>query len=309
MIIFLNPLFFLLLFLIPIFVYFYIKKRKKQNIYSSFSDLKKIFKTNSKINFLRNFLIILIFFLFVCIFANPNYEKKSFWEKDIVFVLDISYSMLAEDLGEKRIELAKKIIFDLLQTNQKNKIWLVIFSWKSFIWLPLSSDFWMIKDYLSSLNLEKIQNNNFSWTAIWDAILSWKNILEKSSKEKIIVLLTDWEANTWINPEKIYLFLENSNIKIFSIWVWWNEKTFINFDNWFLKQKVEVLPLNKDFLKDLSEKTNWKYFDILEKEKILTDSELNDFSEKLDFSDLYDFFSCLLIFALFLLILTFIPKK
>ncbi|MCD5385379.1 aerotolerance regulator BatA, partial [Candidatus Gracilibacteria bacterium] len=109
---FLNKGYFVLILLIPLLIYFFYKKDSKGINFLYFGDVKKVYKTNSKMFYIKYILLILILINFVIILANPNTTNVSEKVKkngiDIVIALDISGSMDAEDLKPSRIEAAKK---------------------------------------------------------------------------------------------------------------------------------------------------------------------------------------------------------
>lgn len=320
---FLNPEYFLILLIFPIFVYFFYKIRSKRAIFSPFDDLNSVFKSSSFLYFFKIFLIFLILFFLSIILANPN--KVNILEKDkknwidIVFALDISESMNAYDLNPTRLELAKKLISDFIKKQNTNRVWLVVFAWKPFIWIPLTFDYNILAETIKNISSSTINQKNLSWTAIWDAILMSKNIFDENDKkrEKIIILLTDWDANTWIDPKIAAKFTSEKNIKIFSIWIWWEKEAFVDYKVWPFTEKVSIPPLNDESLQEISKISFWKFFRATDNktfENIFKDLEKLEKTDieilsKKTYKDFYDFFAYILSFLIFLLIISFIYKK
>lgn len=317
---FLNPEYFLIIIIIPFFLYFFLKKDKNNPIFSGFYDLKSIYKTNSFLYYFRIILIISIIFTFSLILSNPNLENISEKEQkkgiDIVLAFDVSDSMNAWDLTPTRLEAAKTLIWKFLEKQKTNRVWLVIFSWKPFVWIPLTFDYWILQESIKSIKSDIINQQKLWWTAVWDAILMAKNMFEKEekSREKVIVLLTDWEANVWVDPKIAAISAKEKNIKIYSIWIWWEKETFINFKVWPFEQKAIIPPLNDKSLREISDLTKAKFyrasdnktfeniFSELEKlEKTEIESEI-----KKSYKEIYDYFAYFLSFLIFLLILSFI---
>lgn len=320
---FLNPEYFLLLIFLPIFIYFLIKKNKKNPIFSGFDDLKKIFKINSYFYYLKIFLIILIFLVFSFLLANPNFENISEKEKknwvDIILALDISDSMNAEDLQPNRLESAKKLISKFLEKQKTNRVWLVVFSWKPFISIPLTFDYLVLQESIKNIDSWSINQTILWWTAIWDAILTSKNMFDKEQKqrEKIIILLTDWEANIWIDPKIASLSAKEENVKIYSIWIWWEKEAYVKVQVWGFIQKYPIPPLNDEFLKEISAETKGKFFratdnetfeNIFEELEKLQKTDLEEEVSK-SYKDFYDFFAYILIFLLFSFLLIFLDFR
>ena len=64
-------------------------------------------------------------------------------------------------------------------------------------------------------------------------------------REKVVLLLTDWDANVWVNPELAAKMLKDNNIKIYSIWIWSKVWWEISVDTWFwFIQNIKIPPLN-----------------------------------------------------------------
>ena len=257
MITFLYPLYFLLIipliFLIILLYFYWWKKVYFKDNYL----LKKIFKVNTKYYKIYHLLVFWILFLFILILANPVVEniieKNNKKWIDIQIILDVSWSMSATDLKPNRLEVAKNSIDLFVKEIKTDRLWLIVFSWKTFTSIPLNFDYKIINKILSKVNLNTIDQWNFSmqWTAIWDALLhAWEWFNEKE-RGKVIILLTDWVANKWINPLAAVTYLKENldkDIKIYTIWIW------------TLNNDSEIPWLDEDTLKKISFSTNWKYF-------------------------------------------------
>jgi len=272
---FLDKTYFLLLLIIPFLVYLFYKKESKWINYIFLKDLKKIFKRNSYIFYLKIVLLILIFINFIFILANPNktnvsenVEKNGI---DIVIALDISASMDANDLVPNRIEAAKTVISKFIWKLSTDRLWLVVFAWKPFTSIPLTFDYSILTENISWLTTSNInqQQEWLNWTAIWDAILmsktlfkapKWVSETEYKNREKVIILLTDWDANVWVEPTLAWLSAKKEWIKIYTIWIWSSEWWYITYDVWPYKQQQKIAPINDKTLKQIASDTNAKYF-------------------------------------------------
>lgn len=111
-----------------------------------------------------------------------------------------------------------------------------------------------------------------SWTTIWDAtLLAIDNLKKWSSdikRDKVIILVTDWDANLWTNPKIAIKLAKSENIKIYSVGIWSKEwiPLYITDVNW---QKTYfpdpngqplIVKLNETLLKKIADDTNWYYF-------------------------------------------------
>jgi Ca-activated chloride channel family protein len=262
-IIFLNPEYFWWLLIVPVILYFFYKKEKSGINFINLWDVKKVFKKNNYKFYLKIFLLWLIFINFIFILANPNKinvsEKiKKNWI-DIVIALDVSGSMEASDLKPNRLESAKKVIDWFIKNLKTDRVWMVVFAWKPFTSIPLTFDYNIISETLNRLSTKDIQSN---WTAIWDAILMSKTLFKDKDKnrEKVIILLTDWDANVWVDPKIAAISAKEKAIKIYTIWIWSENWGYITYDVWPFKQRQKIPPLNDKDLKYIASTTNWKYF-------------------------------------------------
>ena len=274
---FLNKEYFILILVIPIIIYLVWLKYKKNSINFKFTeDLEKVFKY-WKIKFWWKLILLASILLsFILILANPN--KSNIEEKikkngiDIVFLLDVSQSMNAEDLKPTRIDAAKNILWNFLDKLKTDRVWLVIFAWKPFTSLPLTFDYQVVKETLKDLSTDTInqENQNLNWTAIWDAILMWKNLFKNWTwdnltwnnikREKIMILLTDGDANKWIDPILAAEYAKKYWIKIYTIWIgskrWW----YITYQVWPFTQRAQIPPLKEETLRKIAQITNWKFY-------------------------------------------------
>ena len=263
---FLYPEYFFLigpLFLLLFFIY---KKNNKKIFFSFFSDLEKIYKKNTIYLKLYYLVVFLILLCFVFIFSNlvQQSEKKDVNKNgiDINIVLDVSYSMLAADLKPNRLEVSKSIIWDFVEQLEADRVWLTVFAGKPFVSLPLNFDYKVTRKIIDKIWEDTINQRNYyiQGTAIWDALLlAWESFDTGDEREKVIVLLTDWEANKWVAPDTATQYLKdtfNDEIKVYTVWIWWSEKTYIESGN----QRIEVGPLDEYTLKKIAETTSGKYF-------------------------------------------------
>ena len=269
---------FVLVFLVFFVIYLYkFKKNKWLSIsVSCFELMKKNMKSSYiKRNILFFFKISVLILLIVAISRpiqnNTQLEKKLKWV-DIVLAFDTSLSMLAEDMKPNRITVAKNTVEGFISKLRPwDRFSLVVFSWRAFTYVPLSLDMNIIKTFVSYISTNLINQNiiGLNWTWIWNAILSSIAKFDDTPwRQKIIILMTDWESNRWISPISSAKLAEEMWIKIYSIWIWekdWSivpyltqdwEKEHIKNPDWSLYLTF----LDEDPLRMISMQTNWKYF-------------------------------------------------
>ena len=321
---FLNPEYFLLLLLLPFILYAIYKKQKSYFLFPFFADLKNTYKKKSSTFIIKSLFISLIFFFYIVIFSNPNIvlinQKTNKNWIDIVLVLDISFSMEARDLSPNRLEKSKEVIKEFIDYQKTNRIWLVVFAWKPFTSIPLTFDYNILKETVWNLQTDTINQDNISlaWTAVWDSILMWETLFDnKNDRQKVIILLTDWDSNSWVEPKLAALNSKEKGIIIYTIWIWsksWWEVKY--FSNWF-EQTQNIPAINDELLKEVSKITSWEYFraeDNLSLEKIfkylekLEKQEIEIETNKLYLSQ-YSTFVYILSFLLFTFTIYILNKK
>ena len=139
---------------------------------------------------------------------------------DIIIALDVSESMLAEDLKPNRIEAAKGHIKNFIKELESDRAGIVVFSGQAFTQSPLSFDYNILEEYLNQISTGSINQRvrGLNGTAVGDAILAAINRFKKSEeRSKVLILLTDGDANTGVNPEIAAKMARKEDIKIYTI--------------------------------------------------------------------------------------------
>ena len=145
-------------------------------------------------------LLLLVVILIVMGIANPQIGSKMEEVKregvDLIIAVDLSNSMLAEDIKPNRLERAKQAISKLIDKLQGDRIGLVVFGGEAFVQLPITTDYSAAKLFLSTLSVDVMPTQG---TAIGDAIeLSMKSFGQEEeeltgAKNRAIIIITDGE--------------------------------------------------------------------------------------------------------------------
>ena len=143
------------------------------------------------------FVVLAILFLLLAL-TRPRWGYQ--WEDlhqrgvDVIVALDVSSSMLAEDIKPNRLERAKRKISDLLDMMEGDRIGLVAFAGTSFVQCPLTLDYGAARIFLSAIDTQLIPTQG---TAIGNAIkFSVKAFRTQEKKSKALILITDGEDQT-----------------------------------------------------------------------------------------------------------------
>ena len=220
-----NPYFLYLALIIPLLVIInliYMFWRKKiQDSYSD-SELLKIISPNRS-NFKLNLKLIIecIAILFLSIgLANPKIgtELKSINREgvDIVFAIDVSKSMLAEDVAPNRLLRSKRIISEIINSLSSDRVGIVAYAAQAIPQVPLTTDFASVKNFLQIIDTEMLSSQG---TSIDSALNLSANFFDQNSEtNRVLILLSDGEDHDDIPDSLINLIIEN-NINLISIGV------------------------------------------------------------------------------------------
>lgn len=179
---------------------------------------------------------------------------------DIMMALDISGSMLAEDLKPNRLEAAKSISSEFVNSRPNDNIGLVVFSGESFTQCPLTTDKAALSQLFSVINEQMIQANG---TAIGLGLASAVNRLKDSqAKSKVIILLTDGSNNTGeIDPMMASELAKTFGIRVYTIGVGTKGMAPYPFQTAFGVQRQMVpVDIDEKTLTSISANTDGKYF-------------------------------------------------
>ena len=195
-----NIEFIYLLILIPVLIIVFIIGRKiRKRSLQRFGDPDII---NQLMPFLSvnrpvvKFLFILFALVFIILgMARPQFGSKLEEIKrkgiEIVIALDVSNSMLAEDIQPNRLEKAKQAIARLVEKLADDKIGLIVFAGDAYVQIPITTDYTSAKMFLSSINTQIVPKQG---TAIGSAIdLGFNSFSPDNEASKALIIITDGE--------------------------------------------------------------------------------------------------------------------
>ena len=258
----------------------------------------------------------LIFLSIAAVNPQWGYKTESVESKtaDIYICLDISNSMLAEDVAPNRLERARRFALDLSSAFKTDRIGLILFAGNAYIQSPLTSDWHAIELYLNAAHPDQAGTQG---TAIGEAIklASKSRNEEDQAGEGAIIVITDGEDHDSDAP----LAIQESITRGWSTYVigvgteeGGTIPVVIN-GNKDLKRDESGQPvktkLNRPLMNELAEKGNGKYYDLQDIGPIIEDlkSELTKLErshrEKRSFSDHKSYFQWFLLPALLLILI------
>ena len=203
------------------------------------------------------------FFFFVIGLSRPQIGAKLKEHEtkgaEIMIVLDVSNSMLAEDYSPNRLERAKLAISRLVDKLRDDRIGLILFAGNSFVQLPITTDYVSAKMFLNSISTESVPVQG---TAIGDAInTAMRSFSAQSEKSRAIVVITDGE-NHEDDPVAAAKQAAELGTRVFAIGVGSPEGKPIPMDGELLKDKdgeIVVTRLDEKVLQEVAQAGNGVY--------------------------------------------------
>jgi Ca-activated chloride channel family protein len=174
-------------------------KRKKQRefgditLVAQLSPEKSVFKQGLKFTVLLFALAAMIMGL-----VNPKMGTKMETIKregiDIVFAVDVSKSMLAEDVAPSRLEKSKQLVSQIINQLGNDRIGIVAYAGSAFPVLPITTDYGVAKMFLQSMNTNMVSSQG---TSLDEAIKLSGTFFDKSNKtSKLVILISDGEDHS-----------------------------------------------------------------------------------------------------------------
>ena len=234
------------------------EKKKKGLKFLSISN-------NKKINFLK-ISFITIGTILVCIsLLSPQklIEEKEVKRKgnSIYILMDTSRSMLTKDIYPNRIERAKTVAKNIILNLKGDKVGIIPFSDSAYIQMPLTDDYKIAENFINVIDTNLLSGGG---TNIFEGLsIANKSFEETETENKIVLVISDGGDT----DDKTLDFIKKNNIKVYSVGVGTNKGSVIsdNKKSGFIKDEkgnIVVSSLNSKFLKEMSEISNGKYFEV-----------------------------------------------
>ena len=197
-----TPEYLYLLLLLPVLAvaHYLWMLRKKRNLkrYGDPTLLKPLMKDVSRLRTEIKFWLLqfsLLFLIFAL--ARPQYGTKVETRKrngiEAIIAMDISNSMLAEDVRPNRLEKAKMMISNLVDNMVDDKIGLVIYAGQAYVQLPITSDYVSAKMFLETISPSQIEMQGTDIAAAID--IAAKSFTTQQGVSRAIFIITDGEDN------------------------------------------------------------------------------------------------------------------
>ena len=278
-----HTYYFYLLFVIPLMILGFLAlnrwKNNTQNKYIS-SDLLKVlspdistFKPKAKL-----FLFSLFIIFSTISLVNPKIgtELKTVKREgvDLVFALDVSKSMLAEDIAPNRLEKGKRIVSEIINSLNNDRVGIIAYAASALPILPITDDYSTAKTFLQSLNTDMLSSQG---TAITESINLAKEFYDDEEQtNRVLVILSDGEDHE-VKLEDIISLVQQSGMTIISVGLGSikgspipiKENNIIKTYKKNDKGDVVITKLNKELLSSISKSSKGIYIDGFNTEQVV----------------------------------------
>lgn len=266
--VFANPTYlYLLLLLVPLIGWYIYKLHKSQaSLQVSSSEAFQLPGTSSWKVYMRHLpfvLRMLAIALLIVVLARPqstnSWQNSSTEGIDIVMAMDISTSMLAEDLKPNRLEAAKDVAASFINGRQNDNIGLVVFAAESFTQCPLTIDHGVLLNLFKDIQPGIIQNGTAIGLGLANAV---SRIKDSQAKSKVIILLTDGVNNTGeIAPVTAAEIAKTFGIRVYTIGVGTQGEAPYPIPTAFGVQYQNIpVEIDEQVLKQIASTTGGQYF-------------------------------------------------
>lgn len=268
--------YFYLFLIFPVMILLYLGliywKKKTQRRFAEPTLLKRLtpskssFKGGLKLLFLLLGLSGLILGL-----ANPKIGTKLETVKregvDIVFAIDVSKSMLAEDIAPNRLEKSKRLVSEIINQLASDRIGIIAYAGQAAPQLPITTDYGVAKMFLQYLNTDMLSSLG---TAIDEAIkLATTYYDDEDQTNKVLFIVSDGEDHSEGRAIDAVDLAVEQGIRIFTIGVGKEKGAPIPIKRNGITQELKkdgqgevvITKLNEEILKEIAEKGNGEYID------------------------------------------------
>jgi Ca-activated chloride channel family protein len=257
-----HPWFLLLLLFLP-FIFLWLHRQGKHKeatlkISSTLFISKKMRLSGKRKDLVLKLISFSILILIILGLARPQaigkLKNTNFNVIDLLLIIDISSSMLADDFLPNRLEAVKVTASDFIRKRNIDRIGILVFAGETFIQCPLTTD---SKVLLSLVKDIEIADKEYDGTAIGMAIANGTNRLRNSNvNSKVMILLSDGTNNSGeIDPKTSAQLAAEYDIKIYTIGAGTNQ-SYTSIPG----RGMIVNEIDEETLKFIAKETNGKYF-------------------------------------------------
>lgn len=290
-----NPEFLWLAVILFVIILIDYKFKNVKNSSFSISSIKSLNTKSLKVKLfpLLNVLRFTALFMLIVALARPQIIDVSIQTKksrgiDIVIAVDVSSSMLAQDLKPNRLEALKEVAKEFVNDRINDRIGLVVYAGESYTKTPVTSDKSIIINSINEVIFDGVIEDG---TAIGMGLATSVNRLKNSkAKSKVVILLTDGVNNSgFIDPNTSADLATSFGIKTYTIGLGSNGNArapiALNPDGSF-RYGLTKVEIDEKLLKEIASKTGGLYFRATDNKKL---KEIYDEINKLEKTEVEEF--------------------
>ena len=263
--------FLLLLLLIPFVLWFFLYRKKTEPTMRMSDTFPYQYAPKSwrvRLLHLPTILRTLAFILVVIVLARPqthnSWGERSVEGIDIMLSMDVSTSMLAEDLSPNRLEAAKEVAVEFISGRPDDNIGLNIFAGEAFTQCPMTTDHQSLINLLVNVRTDIAANGLIQdGTAIGMGLANAVSRLKDSkAKSKVVILLTDGSNNSGdISPMTAAELAKKYGVRVYTIAVGTDKMTrYPQYVGGTIQYINMVAEIDTKTLKDIAAKTNGNFY-------------------------------------------------
>jgi len=319
-----EKIYFYLLFIIPVVVTLFILlqfwKKRKQKKFADASLFKRLTPSRSDFKSTLKLMLFILGIGFLTLgLVNPKIGTKLETVKregvDIVFAVDVSKSMLAEDIAPNRLEKAKRLVSEIISQLASDRIGIIAYAGQAFPQLPITTDYGAAKMFLQSMNTNILSSQG---TAIDQAIeLATTYYDDEDQTNRVLFIVSDGEDHSEGTTLSAVVKATEQGIRVFTIGVGKSKGAPIPIKRKGVVERLKkdaqgevvITKLNKIVLTDIANDGNGEYIDGSNTEEAVTiiKEQLNQMDKKefeakqfAEFKDQFQWFLGAGLFFLFL---------
>lgn len=269
-----EKIYFYLLFIIPVMIVLFLMlqfwKKRTQKKFADLSLLKRL--TPEKSDF-KSYLKLLLFTFGISFLAlglvNPKIGPKLETVKregvDIVFAVDVSKSMLAEDIAPNRLEKSKRLVSEIINQLASDRIGIIAYAGQAFPQLPITTDYGAAKMFLQNMNTDMLTSQG---TAINEAIeLATTYYDDDEQTNRVLFIISDGEDHSENSTLEAVEEAVEEGIRIFTIGVGKDKgapiplkrKGVVESLKKDAQGEVVITKLNEEILEEIADEGNGEY--------------------------------------------------
>ncbi|MGW8178385.1 MAG: vWA domain-containing protein [bacterium] len=273
---FADPMVLLFLLIIPLLVTFFWYRKERRQASITFSQLELIRKTEVRSARWSRYLMLGLRMLAVAgailALARPQSGLRGEEIKtegiDIMLALDVSSSMLAEDIEPNRVEAAKAVAATFVQGRRNDRIGLIVFSGKAYTQCPLTLDYGVLLDLFQEMKVGMIEDGTAVGMGLGVAV---NRLRDSDATSKVIILLTDGRNNRGeIEPKTAAKLASSYGIRIYTIGAGKHGTARYPVDDPFLGRRYVQMKVDVDeeMLQEVAKLTDGMYFRATDRESL-----------------------------------------